>query len=94
MARIRAVLRRASPDARKVVRFSDTDVDFERRIVTRKGEELKQHPRAAAVIYWDTLRRQVRLEGPVTRTSDRWASDVKPTKPRYAAAMARTSPRS
>jgi DNA-binding response OmpR family regulator len=44
MARIRAVLRRASPDARKVVHFSETEVDFERRIVTRKGEELKFTP--------------------------------------------------
>src|SRR3954463_6030223 len=44
MARIRAVLRRASPDARKVVHFSDTEVDFERRIVTRRGDELKLTP--------------------------------------------------
>jgi DNA-binding response OmpR family regulator len=40
MARIRAVLRRSSPD----VRFSETEVDFERRVVTRKGEELKLTP--------------------------------------------------
>ena len=44
MARIRAVLRRASPDARKVLHFSDAEVDFERRIVRRKGEELKFTP--------------------------------------------------
>jgi len=44
MARIRAVLRRASPDARKVIHFSDTEVDFERRIVSRKGEELRLTP--------------------------------------------------
>src|SRR6202012_1125617 len=44
MARIRAVLRRSSPDSRKVVRFSDAEVDFERRVVTRKGEELKLTP--------------------------------------------------
>jgi DNA-binding response OmpR family regulator len=44
IARIRAVLRRASPDARTVVHFSDTLVDFERRIVTRRGEELKLTP--------------------------------------------------
>src|SRR5215813_7043086 len=44
MARIRAVLRRASPDARKVAHFSDTEIDFERRIVSRKGEELKFTP--------------------------------------------------
>jgi DNA-binding response OmpR family regulator len=44
MARIRAVLRRASPDARKVVHFSDVEVDFERRLVRRKGEDLKFTP--------------------------------------------------
>src|SRR5471030_2200312 len=44
MARIRAVLRRSSPDARKVAQFSDAEIDFERRIVTRKGEELKFTP--------------------------------------------------
>jgi DNA-binding response OmpR family regulator len=44
MARIRAVLRRASPDARKVAHFSDTEIDFQRRIVSRKGEELKFTP--------------------------------------------------
>jgi DNA-binding response OmpR family regulator len=44
MARIRAVLRRSSADARKIVHFSDTEVDFERRIVTRKGEELRLTP--------------------------------------------------
>jgi len=44
MARIHAVLRRVSPDAHKVVRFSDTEIDFTRRIVTRKGEDLKLTP--------------------------------------------------
>jgi DNA-binding response OmpR family regulator len=44
MARIRAVLRRTSADARKVVHFSDNEIDFERRIVRRKGEELKLTP--------------------------------------------------
>jgi DNA-binding response OmpR family regulator len=45
MARIRALLRRSSSDGRgKVVTFSDAEVDFERRIVRRKGEELKLTP--------------------------------------------------
>jgi DNA-binding response OmpR family regulator len=44
LARIRAVLRRASPEARKVMQFSDTQVDLERRVVTRRGEELKLTP--------------------------------------------------
>jgi pyridoxamine 5'-phosphate oxidase len=33
--------------------------------LSRKGRQLAQNPRAAAVIHWDTLRRQVRVEGPV-----------------------------
>ena len=44
MARIRAVLRRTSSDARKVIHFSEIEVDFERRIVKRKGEDLKLTP--------------------------------------------------
>ncbi len=44
MARIRALLRRSSPEAHKTIQFSDTEVDFERRIVTRGGEELKLTP--------------------------------------------------
>jgi len=32
---------------------------------SRKGRELSQHARAAAVFHWDSLNRQVRIEGPV-----------------------------
>jgi pyridoxamine 5'-phosphate oxidase len=32
---------------------------------SRKGEELKAHPAAAAVFHWKSLRRQVRARGPV-----------------------------
>jgi pyridoxamine 5'-phosphate oxidase len=35
---------------------------------SRKGRELIEHPRAAAVMHWDTLHRQVRIEGPVIRS--------------------------
>lgn len=38
--------------------------------LSRKGQELAAVPRAAAVIHWDTLQRQVRLEGPVVRSPD------------------------
>jgi DNA-binding response OmpR family regulator len=44
LARIRAVLRRSAADARKVVHFSDNEVDIERRMVMRRGEELKLTP--------------------------------------------------
>lgn len=36
---------------------------------SRKGRELEANPRAALCLWWDRLERQVRLEGPVSRTS-------------------------
>lgn len=36
---------------------------------SRKGTELAANPRAALVMHWDTLRRQVRVEGPVVPVS-------------------------
>lgn len=36
---------------------------------SRKGQELTASPRAAVVMHWDHLHRQVRIEGPVTRTT-------------------------
>jgi DNA-binding response OmpR family regulator len=44
LARIRAVLRRASPDSRKIAQFGIVSVDFERRIVTNRGEPVKVTP--------------------------------------------------
>ena len=35
---------------------------------SRKGTELDENPRAAAVLYWEPLGRQVRFEGPVVRS--------------------------
>ena len=35
-----------------------------------KGEELARHPRAAALLHWDALQRQVRIEGPVTEAPE------------------------
>src|SRR5690242_8230812 len=44
LARIRALLRRTTPDSREVVRFSEIEIDLERRVVTKRGEELKLTP--------------------------------------------------
>src|SRR5579864_7738666 len=41
LARIRAVLRRTSPDAAHVLSFGDVQVDLDRRVVLRAGEEVK-----------------------------------------------------
>lgn len=44
LARIRAVMRRTGPEANRVISFSDTQVDLERRIVKRKGDEVRFTP--------------------------------------------------
>jgi DNA-binding response OmpR family regulator len=44
LARIRALLRRASPEASKVYQFDDVEVDVERRVVSRRGETVKFTP--------------------------------------------------
>lgn len=36
---------------------------------SRKGHELALNSRAAAVLHWDALQRQVRIEGPVTKAT-------------------------
>jgi DNA-binding response OmpR family regulator len=41
LARIRALLRRSSSEETKTVSFSDIEVDLTRRVVRKKGEELK-----------------------------------------------------
>ncbi len=41
LARIRAHLRRSSSDENKVITFSDIQVDLTRRVVLKKGEDLK-----------------------------------------------------
>jgi pyridoxamine 5'-phosphate oxidase len=35
--------------------------------LSRKGRQLAENPRAAAVFHWDALHRQVRVEGPIVR---------------------------
>ena len=35
--------------------------------LSRKGQQLTDNPRAAVVMHWDALHRQVRVEGPVVR---------------------------
>ena len=44
LARIRAVLRRTAADARETVAFGENEVNFERRVVQRRGKELKFTP--------------------------------------------------
>ncbi|HEY3732164.1 MAG TPA: pyridoxamine 5'-phosphate oxidase [Steroidobacteraceae bacterium] len=62
-----------SPSARVVlckdIRADAGSVTFYTNYRSRKGAELDANPRVAAVIYWDALHRQIRLEGRVTRVT-------------------------
>ena len=44
--------------------------EFYTNLDSRKGDELAANPRAALLFYWKSLRRQVRVEGPVDPLSD------------------------
>ncbi len=49
---------------------------------SHKGGELIANPRAALMFHWKSLRRQVRIEGPVERVSDAEADEYFRTRPR------------
>ncbi len=49
---------------------------------SRKGTELRAHPKAALLFHWKTLRRQVRVQGPVETVSDAEADEYFATRPR------------
>jgi DNA-binding response OmpR family regulator len=44
LARVRAVLRRAPSEPHKILAFADVEVNLERRVITRKGQEIKFTP--------------------------------------------------
>jgi pyridoxamine 5'-phosphate oxidase len=49
---------------------------------SRKGRDLAANPRAALLLYWDPLGRQVRIEGPVEPTTRQESEDYFRTRPR------------
>jgi pyridoxamine 5'-phosphate oxidase len=51
---------------------------------SRKGIALERTPYAAAVFHWDALERQVRIEGPVTRSPDSESDAYFASRPRAA----------
>jgi pyridoxamine 5'-phosphate oxidase len=60
----------------------------------RKGRELIANPRAALLFHWDVLGRQVRIEGPVTRTSVEETAAYVRERPRGSQLSALASPQS
>ena len=61
-------------DARGFVFYTNLD--------SRKGGELRAHPKAALLFHWKSLRRQVRVQGAVSRVDDSEADEYFATRPR------------
>ncbi len=61
---------------------------------SRKADELNQNPYASAVLWWDKLYRQVRIEGSVQVLSKQLSDDYFATRPRGSQISARASPQS
>jgi pyridoxamine 5'-phosphate oxidase len=61
---------------------------------SRKGRELAENPRAAALFYWEPLGRQVRIEGAVQRAPDAESDAYFATRPLGARLSALASPQS
>jgi pyridoxamine 5'-phosphate oxidase len=61
---------------------------------SRKGGELSANPRAALLFHWEMLGRQVRLEGPVQRTTREDSLAYAHSRPRGSQLSAAASPQS
>jgi pyridoxamine 5'-phosphate oxidase len=74
------------PDLRMVL-MKDFDADgfvFYSHIASAKGRELAANPKAALLFHWKSLRRQVRIRGPVSPVSDAEADAYFATRPKQA----------
>lgn len=88
------------PDVRMVL-LKDADPSgfvFYTNLESAKGQELAANPKAALLFHWKSLRRQVRVRGLVTRTTDAEADAYFATRARpaqlgaWASAQSRTLP--
>jgi len=85
-----------SPSVRMVLvkAFDERGFVFFTNYSSRKGGELAENPRAGLLFYWDPLGRQVRITGPVTRTSEEETAAYVRTRPRGSQLSALASPQS
>lgn len=90
----------ATPDGQPSVRIvllkglDDRGLTFFTGYESRKGAELDANPRAAAVMLWHPLQRQVRVEGGVTRIDEAESDAYFASRPRGAQIGAVASPQS
>ena len=71
--------------------FDERGLVFFTHYTSRKGRELAANPRAALLLYWDALGRQVRVEGRVERVSPEESDAYFATRPPAARAGAAVS---
>lgn len=84
------------PNARMVL-LKDIDargLSFFTNLDSAKGRELANHPKAALVFHWKSIRRQVRFRGSVERVSDAEADAYFATRAKGAQIGAWASPQS
>jgi pyridoxamine 5'-phosphate oxidase len=84
------------PDARMVLLkgFGPDGIRFFTNYESAKGHELEANPRAALVVYWRELDRQVRVRGEVERLSPQDSDAYFASRPRDSQIAASISPQS
>ncbi len=72
------------PSVRQVLlkTFDDRGFVFYTNYDSRKGIEIEENPRAALAVHWPILQRQVRINGPVEKTSAEESRAYFETRPR------------
>src|ERR1044071_1643287 len=72
------------PDVRMVLMkgFDAHGWVFYSHIASQKGQELAGNPKAALLFHWKSLRRQVRIRGPVTPVTSEEADEYFATRPK------------
>jgi pyridoxamine 5'-phosphate oxidase len=85
-----------APSARMVLMkdFDQRGLTFFTNYGSRKGGELDANPRAALLFHWPELGRQVRIEGPVSRTERRETEAYAHSRSRDSQLSALASPQS
>ena len=88
--------RDGAPSARMVLLKDATDegITFFTNYESRKGAELAENPRAALVLYWHALGRQVRVEGDVERLAAAESDSYFESRPPGSRRSAAVSPQS
>ncbi len=86
----------AAPSVRMVLmkQFDERGFVFYTNYESRKGAELLANPRAALLFHWDTLGRQVRIEGPAERIGAEESAVYIRSRPRGSQLGALASPQS